>query len=288
MRVVPADWPNRQLSRFVDAAGIRWHLQQTGSGEPLLLVHGTGASVHSWRDIIPILGREYCVLAPDLPGHGFTDGVSAARSTIGGMSDSLSELLRTLGFVPRYCVGHSAGAVILCRLVLDRRIAPAVVVSINGAFLPLRGAAGILFSPLAKLLSRSTYLPRILSRRAVNPENVARVLEGTGSKLDAVGVDLYTRLVRDPKHLAGALLMMGSWDLHAFARDIPRLTAPLALVAAENDLTVPPDQAHFLARQLPRATVRTLPALGHLAHEEQPALVADVISSICRSFGARP
>lgn len=281
----PAQWPNRHLSRFVQAAGIRWHVQQTGSGAPLLLIHGTGASTHSWRDIIPIIAREYSVLAPDLPGHGLTEAVSPKRSTIGGMSESVSLLLEALGFAPRYCVGHSAGAVILCRLALDRRIHPAVIVSLNGAFLPLKGAAGILFSPLAKLLSRSAYLPRFLARRAANAAHVARVLEGTGSRLDAVGLDLYSRLVRDPKHVAGALFMMGNWDLAAFEHDLPALSTPLAMLVAENDRTVPPDQALDVARRLPHATVQTLPELGHLAHEERPAQVAEEIMKICRKYG---
>jgi magnesium chelatase accessory protein len=282
----PSDWPNRHLSRFVEAAGIRWHVQQTHAGEPLLLVHGTGASTHSWRDIIPILGAEYSVLAPDLPGHGFTDAVSPARSTIGGMSESLALLLETLEVTPRYCVGHSAGAVILCRMALDRRIQPAVIVSLNGAFMPLKGAAGVLFSPLAKLLSRSSFLPRLVSRRAANSANVARVLEGTGSKLDAVGLDLYTRLVRDPKHVAGALNMMGNWDLHAFERDLPRLATPLALLVAANDRTVPPDQARLVAQRLPHARIQILPGLGHLAHEEEPARVGEAIRTLCRMYGA--
>jgi magnesium chelatase accessory protein len=37
------DWPNREASGFVEAAGSRWHVQKMGQGPPLLLIHGTGA-----------------------------------------------------------------------------------------------------------------------------------------------------------------------------------------------------------------------------------------------------
>ena len=50
-----ADWPNREASRFVEAAGLRWHVQVMGAGPVLLLLHGTGASTHSWRDVMPKL-----------------------------------------------------------------------------------------------------------------------------------------------------------------------------------------------------------------------------------------
>ena len=46
-----SDWPNREASRFVDAGGLRWHVQQAGSGPVLLLVHGTGASSHLARNV---------------------------------------------------------------------------------------------------------------------------------------------------------------------------------------------------------------------------------------------
>ncbi len=283
-----SSWPNHAVSRFVEAAGIRWHVQMMGAGEPLLLVHGTGASTHSWRDVMPILAKEFKVLAFDLPGHGFTTP-APGRTSIEGMSHAIAALLAALEFQPAYCAGHSAGSVILCRMALDRWIDSRVIIAINGAFMPLRGAASLVFSPLAKLLARSTHVPRLLARRAANPASVARLLEGTGSKLDGVGVELYARLVRNPSHLAGALGMMGSWDLHAFARDLPRLRTPLALLAGQNDRTVPPRQAEEVRRLVPHCTLSVFPGLGHLAHEEQPRLVAERIIAICRDHaGAGP
>ncbi len=75
------DWPNREFSRFVDAAGLTWHVQVMGSGPAILLVHGTGAATHSWRDLAPLLARHFTVVAPDLPGGGGTPlaaGIGAA------------------------------------------------------------------------------------------------------------------------------------------------------------------------------------------------------------------
>jgi magnesium chelatase accessory protein len=276
-------WPNHELSRFVAAGGLRWHVQQTGSGPVMLLIHGTGAATHSWRGLIPLLSPFYTVVAVDLPGHGFTAAVAGARSSIGGMSDCLAELLRELGLRPEYCVGHSAGAVILCRLALDGHIAPRVIVALNGAFLPLAGAAGILFSPIARLMASGSLVPRLVAWSAGNRAQVARMLAATGSHLDAAGIELYTRLVRDPKHVAGALQMMANWNLYRFERDLGRLQTPLALIVADNDRTVPPRQALLVKQRVANAEIHRLPALGHLAHEEAPVLVAEEILKICRA-----
>jgi magnesium chelatase accessory protein len=273
-------------TRFVAADGIRWHVQQTGIGPALLLIHGTGASVHTWRRLMPLLADRYSVVAVDLPGHGRTEPAGASGSSIEGMSRGVAAVLRELDVKPTYGVGHSAGAVILCRMALDKLIAPRVLIGINGAFLPLTGLAGVLFSPIARALASNSLLPRLLSWRAGNTAHVARLIAGTGSQLDAEGVGLYANLVRDPKHVAGALTMMGQWDLRGFDRDLPALATPLAMLVAENDLTVPPRQALLVKQRLGTVLIHYLAGLGHLAHEEAPQWVSREILAICAAFSA--
>jgi magnesium chelatase accessory protein len=273
-------WPNHEASRFVEAAGIRWHVQQMGFGPIVLLVHGTGASTHSWRELMPLLARSYSVIAADLPGHGFSDSLSGKRSSIAGFSESLAELLRVLNVSPRYCVGHSAGAVVLCRMSLDGYIAPRILISINGAFMPLQGAGRRLLLPVARLLASNSLIAHLLARRSTYA-SVARLIASTGSTLNREGIELYARLVRNPRHVAGALRMMGNWDLYGFERVLTRLTVPLTLIVGDNDRMVPPDQALMVQRRIPSAAVHRLAGLGHLAHEENAALLARDLSMIC-------
>ena len=143
------DWPNREHSRFVEAAGIRWHVQQMGHGPQILLIHGTGSSTHSWRDFAPLLATEFTVIAPDLPGHGFTEASSDKVLSLPGMAAALKALIRKMELCPTIVAGHSAGAAILARMVIDKKIFPSWLVSLNGALLPLSGVSGIVFSPLA-------------------------------------------------------------------------------------------------------------------------------------------
>ena len=118
------DWPNRAASQFVQAAGLRWHVQRLGSGPTLLLVHGTGAATHSWRRLAPLLGHHFEVVAPDMPGHGFTPMPRAQQLSLPYMAGALSALLEALAVRPTLVVGHSAGAAVLIRMCLDGRIAP--------------------------------------------------------------------------------------------------------------------------------------------------------------------
>ncbi|MGG5811505.1 alpha/beta fold hydrolase BchO [Falsiroseomonas sp. CW058] len=271
------DWPNRAASRFVAAAGIRWHVQEMGQGPALLLLHGTAAATHSWRDLMPLLAARFRVVAPDLPGHGFTDPVPQARLSLPGMAASVAALCEALGLAPARVAGHSAGAAILLRMALDGRIAPDRVVSLNGALLPLGERNAAFFKGAAKLLVGLPFVPGLFAWRAGDRAVSERLLRDTGSRIDARGVDLYARLFRHRAHVAAALGMMANWDLAPLLRDLPRLAPRLLLVVGAGDRAVPPRQAEQVRARLPSARVVVLPGLGHLAHEERPVEAARLI-----------
>jgi magnesium chelatase accessory protein len=281
-----ARWPHRAFSRFVVAGGLRWHVQVTGEGPVVLLVHGTAASTHSWRDLAPLLARRFTVVAPDLPGHGFTESMASVRVSLPGFARALADLVDGLDLPPALAVGHSAGAAILARMCLDGRIAPRALVSLNGAFLPPSGLAGLFFLPTARLLTWNPLIPHLVSWRAADPAAVQRLIESTGSALDAEGAALYQRLVRCPLHVAGTLAMMARWDLRPLLADLPRLATPLVLVVGEADRTVSPREAQLVQRLLPGARIVSLPGLGHLAHEEAPGRVAELIAECAGVVGA--
>jgi magnesium chelatase accessory protein len=271
------DWPNREASRFIAAGGLRWHVQQLGQGPSLLLVHGTGAATHSWRALAPLLAGHFSIIAPDLPGHGFTPSPPSHRLSLPGMAADLGALLGKLGAKPDIVVGHSAGAAILARMCLDGRIAPRLLVSLNGAFLPFGGMARQLFSPLAKLLVLNPLVPRMFAWQASHAGAVERLIHNTGSRIDPQGIALYGRLVRSPAHVAAALRMMASWQLEPLARDLPKLKTKLLLVAADNDRAIVPEVARQVRDRVPHAVLECVAGLGHLAHEEQPQRIADVV-----------
>ncbi|WP_439814946.1 alpha/beta fold hydrolase BchO [Zavarzinia sp. CC-PAN008] len=271
------DWPHRQASRFLTLGPVAWHVQVLGNGPVLLLLHGTGAASHSWRGVADILARDFTLVIPDLPGQGFSRYAAGYRPTLPRLAADLAGLLGQLEQPPLGIVGHSAGAAIALRMVLDGSVHPRAVASINGALEPLGGAAALVFPALARLLFLNPLALGFLSWRAGDLRAVARVIEGTGSRLDAAGLDFYARLLRTRGHLAGTLAMMADWDPAPLWRDLRLLPLPVALVAAAADRAVPPQAAVRAAARLPQGRVIPVPALGHLAHEEDPGLFATLI-----------
>ena len=280
------DWPNRHASRFVQAGGLSWHVQTAGDGPVLLLVHGMGASTHSFRDLLPALARHFTVVAPDLPGHAFTSRPPSRKLSLSAMAEGLGALLGVLDQPPALAVGHSAGAAILCRMALDGRIAPKGIVSLNGALLGFRGMTGHLFSSFARFLASNDLAAHLIVATLSGRRSVERLIADQGSSLDRTGIDLYRRLVGNPSHVAAALGMMANWDLDAFERDLPGLRVPLMQIVGGNDRSVPPSTAARVRSLLPGAMIDERRGLGHLAHEERPEEIAGGILAFARSTGA--
>lgn len=272
------DWPHRAASRFVEAAGLRWHVQEFGEPDApgLLLLHGTGAATHSWRGLAPLLAERFRVVAPDLPGHGFTDPLPPRRLSLPGMAEAVGDLVTALGLTPRLAIGHSAGAAVLARMCLDRRIDPDLLVALNGALTPFPGVASFLFPGIARMLFLNPVAPKVFAWSA-DRAAVRRLIDGTGSRLDPQGLDLYRRLFTRPGHVAGALGMMANWDLPSLARDLPRLEIRTLLIVGGDDKAIKPDDSFALRERLRSARVELLRGLGHLAHEEAPERVAEII-----------
>ena len=277
-------WLRGDASRFVNAGGLRWHVQMTGRGPSLLLLHGTGSSSHSWARMMPMLADKFSIVAPDLPGQGLTRDPPNSALSLPGMANAIAALLRKLNVQPTLVVGHSAGAAVLIKLCIDRAFAPSAIISINGALLPFGGFGGQVFAPLARLLVLNPFVPRFLSWRARDIAVVEKLLHATGSILKHDDVEMYARLFRDPGHVKATLGMMANWDLNPLQAGLKTLATPLVLVAAEADRTVLPGDADRVAQFTPAASVERLPGLGHLAHEEAPGVVARLIEDVARTF----
>lgn len=273
--------PSALHEERIEAGGVHWQLRRQGHGPLVLLLHGTGASLHSWQGLAAALRHHATLLSVDLPGHARSGPLPARQRSLPGMAQALGALLQALQARPQAVIGHSAGAAVMLQLALDGHLADAQLIGLNAALLPFEGWAGFLFPPLARLMALNPVVPWLAAWRAQDPVAVRRLIAATGSRLDDDGVARYAALLRQPSHVAGVLSMMASWDLQALQAALPRLQRPLHLLVAARDGTVPPAQAERLAARWPRQVhLHRLAGLGHLAHEEAPDRVAAVLMSI--------
>lgn len=276
-REIPLHWPNRQYSRFVATKEATWHVQRAGTGVPIVLLHGTGSSLHTWGEMLPLLATHYDVIAIDLPGHGFSTPLNSGGMRIEAVTAALEDVLQMIGCERLSVVGHSAGAAIALRMAMRGQLNVERVVGVNAALQPYGGALAGLFAPLAKSMTMLPFLPALVARRARDLDVVRRMLESTGSTLDDLGVSFYQTLLMDKQHVMSTLRMMADWDLRTVVNGMSDVADRCHLMVADGDEAVPPSQAHSLRRQHAAISLTELTGLGHLAHEERPRYVGNQI-----------
>ncbi|MEM9279550.1 MAG: alpha/beta fold hydrolase BchO [Pseudomonadota bacterium] len=270
-------WPNSHLSRFVDLAGTQWHVQRTGDGPGILLLHGSGATTHSFEGLMAGLSDKFEVFAPDLPGHGFSSTIRGKRSSLNNISQALSKLLMHEAFEPAFIVGHSAGAAIAVNMIAENHLDTKGIVSVNGAFYPFAGFARQLFPAIAKLLFLNPFVPRIFAMSAGDKERVQRLIRSTGSNLTEQQMNYYARAFVSSRHVEGTLAMMANWELDDMDKKLKNMPVPLLQIIGEKDGTIDPAASLKTAKTVPNGERISLADGGHLVHEENPRLVAKYI-----------
>lgn len=285
----PPDWPLVAVSRQVFCRPHRWHVQESGTGETLLLLHGAGGSTHSFRDLIPLLARTHHVVALDLPGQGFTQMGARHRSGLDATAQDITSLCAQEGWQPAAIIGHSAGGALALRLaqrLQTPRGGTPRVIGINPALDTFKGLAGVLFPVLAKLLSAVPFTAQIFASASSKPGRTEGLIQGTGSTLTAEGLGYYRRLIADRDHADATLTMMAQWSLDDLLGDLGNISAKCLFIVGDQDAAVPASVSEKAAAKMPDAQVIHMSGFGHLVHEEAPSETAAYILQFIESTQA--
>ncbi len=297
--VLPADWPYRGQSHFITLGKLSWHVQVhdaqagTGKGKPLptlILLHGTGASTHSWADLIEPLTGFACVINVDLPGHGFTRGATPAMLTLPGMARELDRLLQAMKISGAVVfIGHSAGAPLAIEWVLNHgKVADPVpdtidtrhIIGLNPSLVPPPSLYTTLLGPVVAPIATSSPMTGMLTFIAANTGMVDQLLDSTGSKIPATHRERYKFLFSQNAHVQGAMGFMAGADLPSILARGKRLTVPMSFLVGQQDTWVKEAPLkEVIAASFPNAKVITWEG-GHLIHEERPKDVARLIHDI--------
>ena len=275
-------FPLRDQSFFIDTEDFRWRVARMGAGPCVLMIHGVGASAHSWAGAATRLADRFDVIAFDLPGHGFTRAKRRVRPTLEHVAAQVAALAVALDAKPDVLAGHSAGAAIMIEMMLRGSASPRAAVSVNGALEPFGGPAASLFPMMAQALRINPLTPLFFARAAGDRQRVERLIAQTGSDVAKVDVDAYAALLSRAGQISGALDMMGNWNLAGLTQRLTRLETPIAYLAGARDRATPPEISERAAAATPSGTFRLWPNVGHLAHEEDPETAARRIAEAWR------
>jgi pimeloyl-ACP methyl ester carboxylesterase len=241
---------------------------ETGSGPPLLLVHGIAGCYESWQAVLAPLGREHTVIAPDLPGHG-SSAPGAGDYSLGALAACLRDLLVALGHERATLVGHSLGGGIAMQFAYQFPQATERLVLVSSGGLgreltPLLRAAALpgaeLFIGLTAGPARvaGATLARALAAVGLEPNaDVAEIARSYASLADAGRRSAFLATLRGVVDTGGQRL--NAIDRLYLAQDLPVL-----IVWGSRDPVIPAAHAHRAQRAIAGSRLAILDGVGHM------------------------
>ena len=280
-------------SQFVDVAGVRLHLRANGptahpslngSPEPtvaastvqqspsgktppaVVLLHGFGASLHTWEDWVPVLSQDFRVIRYDLPGAGLTGPDASGDYTDARGMAVLLALLDRLGIQKTSLVGHSMGGRLAWNFAAayPERIEKLILVAPDGFASP-----GFEYGKPPEIGAS------IQAMRFILPKPILRMSLAPAYADPAVMTDqLLTRyhdLMRAPGVRPALIARLQQSTLKDPNPTLATIQAPTLLVWGDQDAMIPFANSADYLRALPNARLVKMPGVGHLPQEEAPA-----------------
>jgi pimeloyl-ACP methyl ester carboxylesterase len=264
-------------SHYSILAGRRLHYLTAGSGEPLLLLHGAGGGAANWYRLIDPLSRRHRIIAPDLPGFGFSDAIDPVAPLGEQVADLLAEWLRSLGIARVRVAGTSFGGLVALRLAerihADRIIVTDAVGLTNELPLLLRLAT-------LPLLSRLVVAPTKRGTRVLL-RNVLTTAPLRAADEAALTDYLYWSAKRNNARMMARAFtrfagLSGQRDV-VTTDQLRRLTDRLLLVWGEQDDFLPLARIERACALAGCSPVRIIPGAGHSPNWEKPDLLLNII-----------
>ena len=285
--------PPRELadpdSRFRDVNGLDVHYKTAGSGEPtMILLHGFGASLFSWRKVMEPLGALGSVIAFDRPAFGLTERPLSWKSGDNPYSpeaqvDLLLGLMDASGVETAVLVGNSAGGTVAVNAALMHPERFEALVLVDAAIYQGGGAPGWI-RPLL-------YTPQV---DRLGPL-VARQIEARGDTLLEAAWHDPSKLTPEDRQGYRKPLRVQHWDVALWeltkashqpdlASRLSEITLPCLVISGDDDRIVPLESSVRLADELPSAELVVIPDCGHVPHEECPGPVLEAVQAFLTGF----
>lgn len=269
--------------RLVTADGGELHVVDTGSGRPVVLLHGVTLQWWVWNALIALLRPRYRVLTWDMRGHGESragsDGV-----TLPATASDLATLLVELDLRDAIVVGHSMGGMTIGHFVRDHaavlaeRVSALYFVATSGCAVdisPRRGDLRTLYGLVGYGLVNGLRHP-LGYRWPDNDLSAVLIRAAFGPKATADMIDAVRRMSADMA--TASMIDAGNAISHHDVRQVlPFVGVPTAVVVGDVDRITPPGHAREIAGLIPGSTLTVLEGIGHQIMQEHPhALVAGI------------
>lgn len=242
------------------------NLTRTGSGQPLVLLHGFPLDNTTWGPLLPHLADHFDLILPDLAGLGRSP-LPRPDYRLTDMAAALADLLRELGLPRVFIAGHSMGGYVALAFA---RQSPEMLLGLG--------------------LISTQALPDNAERQAARHKTAAEVAEkGPGVVADAMAAKLSANPAHEPllretilcQPVPGIVNALTAMAARPDASDLlPGLACPVSIIHGLADALIPPERAREIKAAIPRAHLTELPGIGHMPMLESPVETAAALKKL--------
>ncbi len=286
---IPKNWLFKEKSKFISTDLINWHCQifnqddQDLKKKPnILLIHGTGGSLHSWQKMVEPLKKESNLYLVDLPDHGLTENLKENNFSLVNIAKQLSLLIKKLKINKfEIVVGHSAGVAIAQELFLTKTVGINEIIGINPSLVPPPTHFNLALNPIISTAITSKLSLSFFSNIIEKTPIIDILLDSTGSTLEEEQKQKYKEIFSQKKHVKGALKFMASTDLNFLLSRANFLKCKIKFIAGKNDKWVAVKKLRAIKeRYFPKATFIEISG-GHLLNEtHQDYIIYEILNTI--------
>ncbi len=263
-----------RTSRFVKIDGQPIHYKSEGKGFPIILLHGTASSLHTWDKWSQELSQYYQVVRIDLPGFGLTGPFPDNDYTIKHYSEFLEKFVSTVGLGRCYVAGNSLGGEIAWNFAIDYPERVEKLILIDAAGFPNDAPPPFVFR-LAKAPGFNTFL-RFSTPRFMVRNNLEEVYYDD-SKVDENLVERYQALNRREGNRRAFIYRMNATQVDR-TNELEKIKQKTLIQWGKHDQWIPATVADSFDTHIPNSVVRIYDNAGHVPMEEIPEeTVADAI-----------
>ena len=267
----PIEIPEGVPGTFIQIDSKQIRYIDSGSGTPLVFIHGFGSSIFSWRKNLDVISKHHRVCAPDLPGFGYSDKPLEADYSIDAYADFIIQFMDRLQIEQAVLVGHSLGGGIALLACLKYPSRVKALILLDAEAYPIE----------PPLMLKVAQLPVIRSviHRAIGEWVVRISLERSYYNHDLITDDLvaeYYRPFLTENGRPAAIKVLQAMDFEEL-RKLPRryrnIRKKTLILWGKEDRISRIHLAHKLREDLRYSRLIIIPESGHLVSEEKPEAV---------------
>ena len=259
-----------EYSKFIEIDGMQVHYRDEGTGTPIVLIHGTASSLHTWSDWTKELSKNYRVIRMDLPAFGLTGPNSTGDYLIQNYTRFVDQFLSKVNVDSFYLAGNSLGGNIAWDFAAEYPEKVKKLVLIDASGLPTNKPQPWIFRMARTPILNSLFL--YITPKTIIKENMKQVYADDSKITDALITRYHEMALRTGNRQAFIDRAKMDFDFNdkANLEKLKSIKTETLLLWGENDVWIPLDNGKRMDSLLPNSKLVIIKNSGHVPMEENP------------------